>query len=118
MANKNDYFSSRNEITNDKIDSLLADLPFFAADFFYGIANNTSALTRLNYAYDLRIFFGYVSEIKKIPVEDMKIEILDDLKAIDIERFLNYLSHYKVNGKNLSCNERGKARKLAAIRAM
>lgn len=48
----------------------------------------------------------------------MKIEILDDLKAIDIERFLNYLSHYKVNGKNLSCNERGKARKLAAIRAM
>ena len=108
MANKNDYFSSRNEITNDKIDSLLADLPFFAADFFYGIANNTSALTRLNYAYDLRIFFGYVSEIKKIPVEDMKIEILDDLKAIDI----------KVNGKNLSCNERGKARKLAAIRAM
>ena len=118
MANKNDFFSSRNEITNDKIDSLLADLPFFAADFFYGIANNTSALTRLNYAYDLRIFFEYVSEIKKIPVEDMKIEILDDLKAIDIERFLNYLSHYKLNGKNLSCNERGKARKLAAIRAM
>lgn len=53
MANKNDYFSSRNEISNDKIDALLADLPYFAADFFYGIANNTSALTRLNYAYDL-----------------------------------------------------------------
>ena len=118
MANKNDYFSSRNEITNDKIDALLADLPNFISDFFYGIANNTSALTRLNYAYDLRIFFYYLSQIKKIPVDKMKISILDELRAVDIERFLNYLSHYKLNGKDLSCNERGKARKLATIRAM
>lgn len=118
MANKNDYFSSRNEITNDKIDALLADLPNFISDFFYGIANNTSALTRLNYAYDLRIFFYYLSQIKKIPVDNMKISILDELRAVDIERFLNYLSHYKLNGKDLSCNERGKARKLATIRAM
>ena len=118
MANKNDYFSSRNENANDKIDALLADLPYFISDFFYGIANNTSALTRLNYAYDLRIFFFYLSQIKKIPVDKMKISILDELRAVDIERFLNYLSHYKLNGKDLSCNERGKARKLATIRAM
>ena len=118
MANKNDYFSLRNEHTNDKIDELLADLPYFCADFFYGIANNTSALTRLNYAYDLRIFFTYLSEIKKIHVEEMSLSLLDELKAVDIERFLNYLSNYKLNGKKLSCNERGKARKLASIRAM
>lgn len=37
MANKNDYFSSRNEITNDKIDSLLADLPFLPQTFFTGL---------------------------------------------------------------------------------
>lgn len=118
MANKNDYFSSRNEITNDKIEFLLAELPCFTADFFYGISNNTSALTRLNYAYDLRIFFNYLSQVKKIPVEKMQVTILDELRAVDIERFLNYLSHYKLNGRNLSCNERGKARKLATIRAM
>ena len=40
MANKNDYFSLRNEHTNDKIDELLADLPHFCADFFYGIRQN------------------------------------------------------------------------------
>ncbi len=118
MAGKNDYFSMRNEITNDKIDALLADLPNFISDFFYGIANNTSSLTRLNYAYDLRVFFNYLSEVKKIGVEKMDITILDELKAVDIERFLNYLSHYKINGKSVSCNERGKARKLATIRAM
>ena len=84
MANKNDYFSERNEKSNDKIEGLLLDLPFFCSDFFYGIANNTSALTRLNYAYDLRIFFNYVSEVKKIPVEKMEISILDDLSAYDI----------------------------------
>lgn len=118
MANKNDYFSERNEKSNDKIEGLLLDLPFFCSDFFYGIANNTSALTRLNYAYDLRIFFNYVSEVKKIPVEKMEISILDDLSAYDIERFLNYLSNYKMKGEKHSCTERGKARKLATVRAM
>ncbi len=116
--NKNDYYSARNELSDEKIEKLLLDLPYFCSDFFIGTGNNTSPLTRLNYAYDLRIFFEYISEVKKIPVEDMKISILDELSAKDIERFLNYLSHYKIHGQYLSCNERAKARKLATVRAL
>ncbi len=115
---KNDYYSQRNINCEDKIETLCLDMPYFCAEFFYGISNNTSALTRLNYAYDLRIFFDYLSQIKKISVEDMKIDILDDVTSTDIERFLNYLTHYEMNGKELSCDEKGKKRKLSTIRAL
>ncbi len=114
----NDYYLERKEKTDERAEGLITELPYFCGEFFYGTANNTSALTRLNYAYDLRIFFDYISKVKQIKVENMQITILDELAAYDLERFLNYLSHYTINGKVESCNERGKARKLSAIRAM
>ena len=114
----NNYFIQRNMRSEDKIEELCLDLPYFCAEFFYGTSNNTSSLTRLNYAYDLRIFFNYLSEIKKIPIEEMKIEILDDVTSTDIERFLNYLTHYRFDGKELSCDEKGKKRKLCTVRSL
>ena len=95
----NDYYSQRNRKCEDRIELLSLDLPYFCVEFFYGISNTTTPLTRLNYAYDLRIFFKYVHEIKKISIEDMKIDILDDISSTDIERFLNYLTHYKISPK-------------------
>ncbi len=118
MADKNSYYSTRNQLTDEKIELLLLDLPTFCMEFIYGTSNNTSALTRLNYVYDLRIFFNYLSQIKKIEIENMKVSILDEITAFDIERFLNYLSSYKFNGNHHSCDERGKARKLSTIRAL
>lgn len=115
---QNDYYAQRKMRSENKIDELQAELPYFCAEFFYGTSNNTSALTRLNYAYDLRIFFNYISEIKKIPVEKMKVEVLNGVTSTDIERFLNYLSCYKFDGKVLSCDEKGKKRKLSTIRAL
>lgn len=118
MADKNNYYATRNQKTDEKIELLLLDLPTFCMDFIYGTSNNTSALTRLNYVYDLRIFFNYLSQIKKVAVQDMKIDILNALTTFDLERFLNYLSSYKFDGRHRSCDERGKARKLSTIRAM
>lgn len=40
----------------EKIERLKGDLPYFIEEFFLGIENRTSTLTRLNYAYDLRVF--------------------------------------------------------------
>ena len=118
MKDSNDYFKNRNSKTEEKIELLLVDLPPFCMEFIYGISNNSTPLTRLNYVYDLRIFFNYLSQIKKTRIEDMQLSILDSLTAFDVERFLNYLSNYKINGKSHSCDERGKARKLATIRAL
>lgn len=118
MADKNNYYATRNQKTEEKIDALLVDLPPFCMEFIYGTSNNTSALTRLNYVYDLRIFFSYLSQIKKIAISNMKVNILDEISVFDIERFLNFLSSYRVGDKKHSCDERGKARKLATVRAI
>jgi site-specific recombinase XerD len=49
---------------------------------------------------------------------DLTLEDLERINHNDIELFLSYLSHYRFNGKSLSCDERAKARKLSAVRAM
>ena len=113
------YFDTRSAKTLEKIEKLMNELPYFAENFFIGIENRTTPLTRLNYAYDLRIFFDFLAKkvFRNKHIGEIGLEDLEKLSASDIELFLSYLSHYTVNGKTESCNERGKARKLATIRS-
>ena len=114
------FYDKRNLHNLEKIEYLKDDLPPFVDDYFLGIENQTSTLTRLNYAYDLRIFFDYI--VKKVfknkTVRDLTLADLENISSNDIERFLSYLSHYEYNGSYENCNERAKARKLSTIRAM
>lgn len=115
------FFEKRNLHNLEKIEYLKDDLPDFIDDYFLGIENQTSTLTRLNYAYDLRIFFDYV--VKKVfkgkrTVKSLTLQDLESIASNDIERFLSYLNHYDYNGTLESCNERAKARKLSSVRAM
>ena len=114
------FYDKRNLHNLEKIEYLKDDLPPFVDDYFLGIENQTSTLTRLNYAYDLRIFFDYI--VKKVfknkTVRDLTLTDLENISSSDIERFLSYLSHYEYNGSRENCNERAKARKLSTIRAM
>ena len=114
------FYDKRNLHNLEKIEYLKDDLPPFVDDYFLGIENQTSTLTRLNYAYDLRIFFDYI--VKKVfknkTVRDLTLADLENISSSDIERFLSYLSHYEYNGSHENCNERAKARKLSTIRAM
>jgi len=115
-----DYYRQRNLNNLDRIDGLLKDLPFFAEDFLRGVETRTSTLTRLNYCYDLRIFFTFLTE-KKFRNKRVSELTLDDLGQVtdtDLEIFLSYLSNYRYNGKRLSCDERAKARKLSTVRSM
>ncbi len=106
------------------------DLPNFTSTFFIAMENNSTILTRLNYAYDLRVFFNFL--IKEIPYFAGKkvIEITAlDLKQIDIDnlyQFLDYLNLYYNNNNNnektnpekyIENTERGKARKIACLRS-
>lgn len=119
MKNEN-YYTKRNIQDLDKIAELLEQLPYFCEQYFVGIETRTSSQTRLKYAYDLRIFFDYLCK-KKFRNKDVLDLDIDDLASVthtDIEFFLSYLSHYRYNGKSLSCDERAKARKLSAVRAM
>lgn len=119
MEDKN-FYQARNQKNLEKIEYLKEELPAFAEDYFIGIENQTSTLTRLNYAYDLRIFFDYL--VKKVfkgkSVQDLTLNDLELVQSYDIERFLSYLNRYTFNGKLESCNERAKARKLSSVRAL
>ena len=115
------YYVQRNNKNLQTIERLLEELPSFCYDYFLSIDSQTSTLTRLNYAHDLKIFFYFLQE-KKFRKSKTVLEItLDDIEKVtsnDIEYFLGFLSHYNFNGKEHICNERAKARKLSSVRAM
>ena len=115
-----DYYQERNLKNLDRINELLETLPPFCEDFLRGIETRTSVLTRLNYVYDLRIFFDFLVQ-KKFRGKEVTALTLDDMEQItdtDVEIFLSYLSNYRYGGKRLSCDERAKARKLSTVRSM
>lgn len=117
------FVAERDIINLAKIDDLLYALPSFCVEFFIGIENNTTPLTRLNYAHDLKAFFNYLC--KKSPkfngVSPIELTLRDLAKvdATDIERFLSYLSHYvDEEGVERTNSANGKHRKLSTIRSM
>lgn len=105
-----------------KLRTLLEDLPRFCRDFFRGIEPTTSSRTRIAYAYDLRVFFEFLASsnpsLKDVPMTEWKVDILDMLKPVDIEEYLEYLSYYKSDDKTERINtEKGKKRKLVSLRS-
>lgn len=103
-----------------KLRELIATLPRFCSEFFRGIEPTTSSRTRIAYAYDLRTFFEFLhdtnSECGKVDIENLKLDILDQIKAVDIEEYLDYLKYYIKDGSEHTNDERAKMRKLAALR--
>ncbi len=113
------YFEKREINCIERTNALLSEMPYFTQDFFIGVEMRTSPLTRLNYAYDLRVFFDFLSSkvFKDKNIADIELKDIDLLTASDIELFMSYLSHYKINGKYERCTESGKARKLSTLRS-
>lgn len=101
--------------------SILEELPAFCKQFFRGIEEYTSARTRLAYAYDLRLFFEFLHEknavCAKLEIRDFPLSLLEQLTRQDIEEYLEYMSLYEKGGREITNDERGKARKLASLRS-
>lgn len=114
------YFEKREISCIERLDAIVDTLPYFVKDFFVGVELRTSPLTRLNYGYDLRIFFDFLSKkvFKNKKITEIELSDLAKLEASDIEYFLSYLSHYTINGKDERCTETGKARKLSTVRTL
>lgn len=104
-----------------KLREVLKTLPGFCQDYFRAISSTTTTKTRISYAYDIRIFFQFLLDVnpslanKSMP--DIPIDILDQIKAVDLEEYLEYLKVYN-NGEKLETNgERGLKRKISALRS-
>ena len=119
MANKHSYFEQRELSCIDRTNNIIESLPYYVSDFFVGVELRTSPLTRLNYAYDLRTFFIFLTKkvFRSKKIDEIELDDLSKLDSSDIEYYLSYLSHYEINGKMEKCTETGKARKLSTLRA-
>ncbi|MBR7091397.1 MAG: tyrosine-type recombinase/integrase [Clostridia bacterium] len=115
------YYENQNTNVTERIRELRKELPYFCSEFFVGIENTTTPLTRLNYAYDLRIFFDYlVKEVRGFVgrrPQQISLMDIDLITATDVENFLGYLSSYTFRGKAYHNNEKAKSRKLSTLRS-
>jgi len=105
-----------------KLRQLLKRLPPFAKDYFRAVEPTTSTRTRISYAYDLLVFFRFLTEenpvYKNYRPEDFKVTDLDRLQAVDLEEYMEYLKAYPDEQENLVTNgERGLKRKMSALRS-
>ena len=105
-----------------KMRAVMETLPSFCRTYFVAIQDQTSARTRLAYAYDLRVFFEYLHQVNpvcsKMEITDYKLDILEQITREDIEEYLSYISYYVKDNKEITNDERGKARKLSALRSL
>ena len=121
VIKEENYHDEQNKNNILKLRKVLDTLPPFCRDFFRGIEPYTSTRTRLAYAYDIRLFFEFLHETnsfcKKREITELPLSVLDMVQRTDIEEYLEYMSLYQKDGKDITNEERGKARKLAALRS-
>lgn len=116
------YHDEQNKQNIVKLRAVLDTLPGFCRTFFRGIEEYTSARTRLAYAYDIRLFFEFLHEknciCAKMEIKDYPVSLLEQLSRMDIEEYLEYVTLYQKDGRDITNEERGKSRKLAALRSL
>ena len=114
-----DYFKSRDEKNLVKINNVLSEMPEFVGQFIFGIASQTSTLTRLNYLMDIKVFLAYLvnNKFSSKKLADITLSDIEKISPHDIEFYIDGLSSYFYDGKKLSCGEKAKERKLASLRS-
>lgn len=121
MPESKNYHDELNKKNIIKLREILAELPPFCKQFFRGVEDITASRTRMAYAYDMRIFFEFIHETnpiyQKMEIKDFPLGILDQISREDIEEYMEYLSYYVKDGVEYTNDERGKKRKLAALRS-
>ena len=115
------YHDEQNKHNIIRLREVLDTLPPFCKDYIRGITEYTSTRTRLAYAYDLRVFFEFLHEnnpvCSKQAITEYKIELLDLITRDDILEYLEFMSYYSKEGKEITNDERGKKRKIASLRS-
>ena len=116
-------YHEQEDIENTKrIRGILKELPPFCTDFFRGIEPRTSARTRLAYAYDLKTFFDFLKqanpELKSKKLSDLPLSLLDEIKLMDLEEYMEYLKCYSTEKReDLMNTERGIMRKVSTVKS-
>jgi len=120
MADPRSYHEQAKINYTLRLREVLKTLPPFAKDFFRAIEPTSSVRTRINYAYDIRVFFHFLIEENPVyyhySIDQFKISDLDRIEAVDIEEYQEYLKVYEKDDELITNNEKGLARKMSALR--
>ena len=104
-----------------RLRDVLKTLPPFCRDFFRAIEPRTTTKTRISYAYDIRIFFQFLLEqnpaFKDWSIDAFTVDVLDQLTAVDLEEYEEYLKVYQAGDKTETNGERGLKRKMSSLRS-
>lgn len=116
------YAESNARHQTELLRATLKELPSACHEFIRAIEPTTTALTRLAYARDLRLFFKFlaceVSAFGGFSPDDWTYDQLARIRPVDIDAFLDYLSlYFDENDTEFSNAELGKQRKLSTLRS-
>lgn len=128
MAESLSYRAQIDEKRMNRLRQLEKELPLVCTDFFRSVAQTTSTLTRLAYAYDFRLFFQYLTSENPL-FADVEPRLMEDtdlgkIKMRDIDGYQDYLTQYYVtdesNGDSrlVQNHELGIMRKLCSLRSL
>ena len=99
MADTKTYHEQTRIDQTIRLREVLKTLPPFAKDYFRAIEPKSSSRTRINYAYDVRIFFHFLMEnnpvYKDYTIDQFKVDDLEKLEPVDIEEYMEYLKVYE-----------------------
>ena len=96
MAELKNYHEQKQIDNTLRLREILKTLPPFAKDFFRAIEPRSSARTRINYAYDIRVFFHFLMEVNPVysnySISQFTLQDLDRIEPVDIEEYMEYLN--------------------------
>ena len=122
-SNKPHNYHEQSQIDQTlRLREVLKTLPPFVKDYFRAMEPKSSARTRINYAYDIRVFFHFLMEnnpvYKNYTIDRFTPQDLENLEPVDIEEYQEYLKVYKNDEEKCITNtEKGLARKMSALRS-
>ena len=121
MEKKTTYHEQKDVENILRLREVLTTLPSFCRDYFRAIDTTTTTKTRISYAYDIRIFFQFLLDenpvFKDYKMTDFTVDVLDQIKALDLEEYQEYLKVYQAGDKTETNGERGLKRKISALRS-
>ena len=104
-----------------RLRDVLKTIPPFCKDFFRAIEPRTTTKTRISYAYDIRIFFQFLLEqnpaFRDWAMDAFTVDVLDQITALDLEEYEEYLKVYQAGEKTETNGERGLKRKMSSLRS-
>ena len=118
IKKENDIFLECEEIENQ--------LPKFLRGFFIYLKGNVLPATRLAYLHDIRFFFQYLIDETDLTEADttdkIKLSDLENVKAIDVNIFIDYCRKYKVRSGDTTYiyenSNKSLARKKSSVSVM